>query len=105
TLGATRGSVGRIRGTVPKPCRHLGTVPNSCRLVDPGSSQAGGTRRPPTDTTSTMGILDRFKTQPKWKASDPAVRAAGLQEIPEDEQDLLAAIVRDDDDPRVRRAA
>jgi hypothetical protein len=52
-----------------------------------------------------MGILDRFKTQPKWKASDPAVRAAGVQEIPEDEQDLLAAIVRDDDDPRVRRAA
>ncbi len=52
-----------------------------------------------------MGILDRFKTQPKWKASDPAVRAAGVQEIPEDEQDLLAAIVREDDDPRVRRAA
>ncbi len=52
-----------------------------------------------------MGILDRFKTQPKWKSEDPSVRAAGVQEIPEDEQDLLASIARDDGDPRVRRAA
>lgn len=52
-----------------------------------------------------MSILDRFKTPPKWKSDDPALRAAGVQEIPEDEQDLLAAIARDDGDPRVRRAA
>jgi hypothetical protein len=52
-----------------------------------------------------MGILDRFKTQPRWKSTDPTVRAAGVQEIPEDEQDLLASIARTDDDPRVRRAA
>jgi hypothetical protein len=52
-----------------------------------------------------MGILDRFKTQPKWKSADPTVRAAGVQEIPEDEQDLLASIARSDEDPRVRRAA
>jgi hypothetical protein len=52
-----------------------------------------------------MGILDRFKTQPKWKSEDPSVRAAGVHEIPEDEQDLLASIARDDGDPRVRKAA
>src|SRR5262245_54308423 len=52
-----------------------------------------------------MGILDRFKTQPKWKSSDPTLRAAGVQEISEEEQDLLASIARTDDDPRVRRAA
>ena len=52
-----------------------------------------------------MGILDRFKTQPKWKSTDPTVRAAGVQEISEDEQELLASIARTDDDPRVRRAA
>ncbi len=52
-----------------------------------------------------MGILDRFKTQPKWKSTDPTVRAAGVQDITEDEQELLASIARTDDDPRVRRAA
>jgi len=52
-----------------------------------------------------MGILNRFKTQPKWKSADPTVRAAGVQEIPEDEQELLASIARGDDDPRVRRVA
>ena len=57
------------------------------------------------ETAEAMGILDRFKTQPKWKSADPTVRAAGVQEIPEDEQDLLASLARSDDDPRVRRAA
>ena len=52
-----------------------------------------------------MGLLDRFKPQPRWKHPDPAVRLAGVQELPEEDQDLLAAIVRDDADPRVRRAA
>jgi hypothetical protein len=52
-----------------------------------------------------MGILNRFKTQPKWKSADPAVRAAGVQEISEEEQELLASIARTDDDARVRRAA
>ena len=52
-----------------------------------------------------MGILNRFKTQPKWKSADPTVRAAGVQEIPEDEQELLASIARGDGDPRVRRVA
>jgi hypothetical protein len=52
-----------------------------------------------------MGLLDRFKPQPRWKHADPLVRVAGVQEVPEDEQDLLATIARTDADPRVRRAA
>ena len=52
-----------------------------------------------------MGILDRFKTQPKWKHPDAEVRLAGVQELPEDEQDVLAEIARTDEDPRVRKAA
>ena len=52
-----------------------------------------------------MGILDRFKTQPKWKHPDPATRLAGVQELPEDEQDVLAEVARTDEDARVRRVA
>jgi len=52
-----------------------------------------------------MGLLDRFKSQPRWKHPDPGVRLAGVQELPEEDQDLLAAIAREDADPRVRRAA
>ena len=52
-----------------------------------------------------MGILDRFKPQPKWKHADAAVRLAGVHELPEDEQDVLAEVARTDDDARVRKAA
>ena len=52
-----------------------------------------------------MGLLDRFKPQPRWKHPDPAVRLAGVQDLAEDDQDRLAAIARDDADPRVRRVA
>jgi hypothetical protein len=52
-----------------------------------------------------MGILDRFKTQPKWKHPDAEVRLAGVQELPEEEQDALAEIARTDEDARVRKAA
>ena len=52
-----------------------------------------------------MGILDRFKTQPKWKHADAEVRLAGVHELPEDEQDVLAEVARTDDDARVRKAA
>ncbi len=52
-----------------------------------------------------MSILDRFKAPPKWKSTDPTVRVAGVQEIPEEEQDLLSSIAREDEDPLVRRAA
>jgi hypothetical protein len=52
-----------------------------------------------------MGLLDRLKPQPRWKHVDPAIRAAGVQELPDEEQDLLASIARSDPDPRVRRTA
>jgi hypothetical protein len=52
-----------------------------------------------------MGILDRFKTQPKWKHPDADIRLAGVQELAESEQEVLAEVARSDTDPRVRRAA
>lgn len=51
-----------------------------------------------------MTLLDRFRTQPQ-RHPDPAVRLAHLGEIPLTERELIAAIARDDDDARVRRAA
>jgi len=52
-----------------------------------------------------MALLDRFRTQPRQKHPDPAVRLAFVQEIPIDERELLAEIAREDSDARVRRAA
>src|SRR5262245_15996842 len=52
-----------------------------------------------------MALLDRFRTQPRQKHPDPAVRLAFVQEIPIDERELLAEIAREDSDARIRRAA
>jgi hypothetical protein len=54
-----------------------------------------------------MSFLDRFKPQPKWKHIDPAVRAAGVAEIPDDDDHraVLLELAGEDPDPRVRRAA
>jgi hypothetical protein len=52
-----------------------------------------------------MGLFDRFRTQPKWKHADPAVRMAAIEEVPLEEQGLLASLARGDADARVRRAA
>ena len=52
-----------------------------------------------------MALLDRFRTQPRQKHPDAAVRLAFVQEIPIDERELLAEIAREDGDARVRRAA
>jgi len=52
-----------------------------------------------------MALLDRFKTQPRHRHPDPAVRLAFVEEIPIDDREQLAAIARDDEDARVRRAA
>src|SRR5262245_22045952 len=52
-----------------------------------------------------MALLDRFRTQPRQKHPDPAVRLAFVQEVPLDERELLGEIARDDADARVRRAA
>ena len=53
-----------------------------------------------------MSFLDRFLT-PKWKHADPAVRAAAIPDIPDDEEHLavLRELAREDADVRVRRAA
>jgi hypothetical protein len=51
-----------------------------------------------------MTLLDRFRTQPQ-RDPDPAVRLAYLAELPLTEHDQIAAAARDDEDPRVRKAA
>ena len=52
-----------------------------------------------------MALLDRFRAQPRQKHGDPDVRLAFVQELPITERDVLAEIVREDSDARVRRAA
>ena len=52
-----------------------------------------------------MGLLDRFRAQPRWKNASPAVRAAAVEELPLDQQDTLIAIAREDRDQGVRIAA
>ena len=52
-----------------------------------------------------MTLLDRFRTQTRHKHPDPAVRLAYVAEVPLDDRETIAAIAREDDDPRVRRAA
>ena len=52
-----------------------------------------------------MTLLDRFRTQPRQKHPDPAVRLAYVAELPLSERDLIAAAAREDEDVRVRRAA
>ena len=54
-----------------------------------------------------MSFLDRFKLQPKWKNTDPNIRASAVAEMPDDDEHLavLRELARDDVDARVRRAA
>ena len=52
-----------------------------------------------------MGLLDRFRAQPRWKHTDPVVRAAAVEELPLDDQPLIASIAREDAAPSVRLAA
>ncbi len=54
-----------------------------------------------------MSFLDRFKPQPRWKHADPAVRAAAVDDIPDDPEHrpVLAELALNDPDARVRRAA
>ncbi len=52
-----------------------------------------------------MTLLDRFRTQTRHKHPDPAVRLAYVGEIPLDDREMIAVIAREDEDPRVRRAA
>ncbi|MET0166974.1 MAG: hypothetical protein ABW318_18465, partial [Vicinamibacterales bacterium] len=52
-----------------------------------------------------MGILEKLRPQPRWKHTDPAVRAAAVYEIGPDETETLHALAREDAEARVRRAA
>jgi hypothetical protein len=55
-----------------------------------------------------VSLLDRLKPQPKWKHTDPAVRAAAVQSLDEsapETADVLASLAGEDPDERVRRAA
>src|SRR5687767_9623470 len=54
-----------------------------------------------------MSFLDRFKPQPRWKHSDPAVRAAAVGEIPDNGEHVstIWELATTDEDVRVRRVA
>ncbi|MGE0593116.1 MAG: DUF349 domain-containing protein [Vicinamibacterales bacterium] len=52
-----------------------------------------------------MSILEKLRPQPRWKHSDPAVRASAIYELGPDDLDVLRALARDDREARVRRAA
>lgn len=52
-----------------------------------------------------MGILEKLRPVPRWRHSDPVVRAAAVFELSGDDKEVVLAIARDDSDARVRRAA
>ena len=54
-----------------------------------------------------MSFLDRFKPQPRWKHTDPAIRAAAVPEIPDDPEHrgAIEELAMGDEDARVRAAA
>src|SRR2546430_211196 len=52
-----------------------------------------------------MGLLEKLRPQPRWKHSDPTVRAAAVYELGADGRDALNGLAKDDADARVRRAA
>ena len=52
-----------------------------------------------------MTLLDRFRARPPWQSPDPQVRAAAVRHLGADQSEVVATIARDDEDPRVRRAA
>src|SRR5436190_1396550 len=50
-----------------------------------------------------MGFLDLFK--PRWKHSDPDVRAEAVRQLDENDARILAQVARRETDVRVRRIA
>src|SRR2546430_17047216 len=52
-----------------------------------------------------MAILDRFRSHPAIKSPDADVRLAYIESVSIDERDEIAAVAREDESPRVRRAA
>ncbi|MEE2790164.1 MAG: DUF349 domain-containing protein, partial [Acidobacteriota bacterium] len=52
-----------------------------------------------------MSLIDRLRGQPEWQHEDPSVRAAAVDDLDDDAQDLLEAIAVEDTDPGVRLLA
>src|SRR5690349_16167596 len=52
-----------------------------------------------------MGILEKLRPTPRWKHTDPAVRAAAVYDLGPDEGETLRQLAHDDAEARVRRAA
>src|SRR3989441_4191679 len=52
-----------------------------------------------------MGLLEKLRPQPRWKHTDPAVRAAAVYELGPEEAEALHALAGEDSEARVRRAA
>jgi hypothetical protein len=50
-------------------------------------------------------LIDRFRAKPEWQHPDPAVRAEAVLRLHAHERETLLALLRDDPDARVRRAA
>ena len=50
-----------------------------------------------------MAFFDIFR--PRWRHSDPEIRAEAVRGLDDDQQDLFGTIAGDDPDPRVRRVA
>ena len=52
-----------------------------------------------------MAILDRFRSSPAHKHPDPEVRLAYIETLTIDDREPLTSAAREDESPRVRRAA
>ncbi|MEP7304749.1 MAG: DUF349 domain-containing protein [Acidobacteriota bacterium] len=52
-----------------------------------------------------MALLDRFRSLPVTKHPDPDVRLAHVESLTIDEREQLASFAREDESPKVRRAA
>ena len=52
-----------------------------------------------------MPLLDRFRSRPAWQNKDADARLAAVRQLGSDQRDVLAAVAREDEDAKVRRAA
>jgi hypothetical protein len=55
--------------------------------------------------SATLTLLDRFRAQSRHRHPDPSVRLSHVEEIPLENREMIGTIAREDEDPRVRRAA
>ena len=50
-----------------------------------------------------MGFLDLFR--PKWRHSDPTVRADAVRDLSDDEMNAIERVLKEDPDAAIRRIA